>query len=90
MKYVYIKTEVKKNDTTAMATATNEACIGWLVKNCHLIGEGMALLIAEDVNYKGGFLVGKMSKFFAFGCYSPPSSEFPIKVYGVMGYSSRR
>ena len=25
---VHIKPEVKKNDTTAMTTATNEACIG--------------------------------------------------------------
>ena len=27
MTYVYIKTEVKKNDTTTMTTAINEACI---------------------------------------------------------------
>ena len=28
MIYLYIKPEVKKNDTTAMNTAINEACIG--------------------------------------------------------------
>ena len=28
MIYLYIKPKVKKNDTTAMTTAINEACIG--------------------------------------------------------------
>ena len=28
MIYLYINPEVKKNDTTAMTTTTNEACIG--------------------------------------------------------------
>ena len=30
------KPEVK-SDTTAMTTATNEACIGWWDENCYLI-----------------------------------------------------
>ena len=29
--------EVKKTDTTAMTTAINEACIGWLHENCYLV-----------------------------------------------------
>ena len=28
MTFAYIKSEVKKNDTTEMTTSTNEACIG--------------------------------------------------------------
>ena len=39
MTRVYIKPEVKKNDTTAMTTATNEACIGWLDENSYLMGK---------------------------------------------------
>ena len=35
---MYIKPEVKTNDTTAMTTATNEACIGWLDESCYLMG----------------------------------------------------
>ena len=30
---VYIKPEVRKKDTTAMTTATNKACIGWIDEN---------------------------------------------------------
>ena len=29
MTCIYIKSQVKKADTTAMTTVTNEACIGW-------------------------------------------------------------
>ena len=36
---VYIKPEVKKNDTKAMTAAINEACIGWLDENCCLLGK---------------------------------------------------
>ena len=60
----YIKSEVKNNNTTAMTSATNEACIGWWDENCYLMGEGMTLLIAEDAYLLGRiFLVGKISKF---------------------------
>ena len=35
--YLHIKPEVKKTDTTAMSTAINKACIGWLHENCYLV-----------------------------------------------------
>ena len=38
MTYLYIKPEVKK-DSTAMNTATNEACTGLLDKTCYLMGK---------------------------------------------------
>ena len=34
---VHIKPDVKKNDTTAMTTATNEICIGWWDEKCNLM-----------------------------------------------------
>ena len=37
MTCMYIKPEVKKNDTTEITTATNEPCIGWLDENCYLM-----------------------------------------------------
>ena len=39
MTCVYTKPEVKKDDTTAMTAATNEACIGWIDENSCLIGK---------------------------------------------------
>ena len=36
--YLHVKSEVK-NDTKAMTTAINEACIGWLHENCYLVRE---------------------------------------------------
>ena len=45
---MYIKPELKKTDATKKTAATNEDCIGWLLENFD--GEGMTLLIAEDVN----------------------------------------
>ena len=33
---MYINPEIFKYDTTEMATATNEGCIGWLLENCYL------------------------------------------------------
>ena len=36
---VYIKPEVRKKDTTAMTTATNKACIGWIDENWYLMGK---------------------------------------------------
>ena len=39
MEYVYMKHEVKKTGTTAMTTATNEACIRSLDENCYLLGK---------------------------------------------------
>ena len=45
---VYIKPELKKTDATKKTAGTNEDCIGWLLENFD--GEGMTLLIAEDVN----------------------------------------
>ena len=40
-----------KNHTTAMTTATNEACVGWWDENLLFDGERMTLLIVEDVNF---------------------------------------
>ena len=45
MIYMYIKLEVKKNDTAVMTTAINEACIGWLHENCYL--ERQIFLVQE-------------------------------------------
>ena len=40
MTCAYIKPKLKKkNDTAAMTTATNKACIGWLDENCYLMGK---------------------------------------------------
>ena len=39
MTYVYRKPEVKKNDTTAMTTITNEAYIEKLHENCYFMGK---------------------------------------------------
>ena len=51
-----------------MTMATNETCRGWLNENFYLMGEGMTLLIEEDVNLlRGIYLVGEMSKFLAVG-----------------------
>ena len=53
-----------KYDTTEMATATNEGCIGWLLENCYL-RETNETLIVKDLNLlKGIFLMGEMSKCF--------------------------
>ena len=63
---VHIMPEVKKIDTTAMTTATNETCIGWWDENLLFDGEGMTLLIVEDVNLlRRIFLVDKTGKFLA-------------------------
>ena len=44
-------------------------------------GEGMPLLIVEDVNLlRRIFLVGKISKILTVGWYSSPSPGFLIKV----------
>ena len=76
---MYIKPE--KNDTTAMTAATNEACIKCLGENYYLMGEGMTLLTAENVNLlRTIFLVGKVSNFFAVSWDSPLYPRFPIKV----------
>ena len=57
-----------KYDITEMATATNEVWIGWLLENCHLMGDEMKLLIAKDLNLlKGIFLMEKMSTFLGVG-----------------------
>ena len=37
MTCAYIKPEGEKNDTTAVNTATKEACIGWWDENCYLM-----------------------------------------------------
>ena len=37
MTRAYIKPEVKKSDTAAMTTATNESCIRWWDENCYLM-----------------------------------------------------
>ena len=36
---MYIKPEVKTNDTTAMTAATNEDYLGWLHENYYLMGK---------------------------------------------------
>ena len=63
-----------------MAAATNEAIISWLHENCHCMGEGITLLIGEDVNWlREIFLVGEMSKILAVGWDSPPISRVSHK-----------
>ena len=37
MTYVHMKPEVKKNEATAVAAVTNEACIGWLHEGCNFV-----------------------------------------------------
>ena len=69
-----------KNDTTAIAIATNEACVG-VIRWKLLFGGGMTLLIVEDVNLLRRIsLEGEMIKFLAVGLDSPPSQGFPINV----------
>ena len=64
-----------------MTTATNETCIGWLHENRYLMGEGITLLIAEDVNVlRGIFLMREMSKLWPAGPDFTPSPRFSIKV----------
>ena len=61
MIYVYIKPEVKKNDTTAMTAAINEACIWRLHENCYLVREI--------------FLVREMSNILLLGRILSPSTN---------------
>ena len=63
MIYLSIKPEVKKNDTTAMTTAINKACIGRLHENYYLV--------------RGIFLVRKMSIFLVLGGVLTPFTGFP-------------
>ena len=49
MTCVYMRSEVKRDDTTALNKTTNRTCIGYLAENCYLMGEGMTLLMTEDV-----------------------------------------
>ena len=73
---MYIKPE--KNDTTAMATATNEACIKCLGENYYLMGEGMTLLIAKNVNLlRTIFLVGILVTFLLLAGILPYTHGFP-------------
>ena len=70
--YPYKKPEVKKNDTTAMTAAINEACIGWLHGSYYLV--------------RGIFLVQKMSFFLLLGRIIPPSTGFPPNGrFGAIG-----
>ena len=39
----------QENNATAIITARNEACVGWLDENCYLKGQVMTHLIAVDV-----------------------------------------
>ena len=72
MIYLYIRPEVKKNDTTAVTAAINEARIGGLQQNFWLGGGGGRI-----------FLVQEMKKnFVAAGWDSPLSTEFPKKTWG--------
>ena len=72
MIYLYIRPEVKKNDTTAVTAAINEARIGGLQQNFWLGGAG------------GGFFWCRKWKqnFVAAGWDSPLSTEFPKKTWG--------
>ena len=55
-----------------MTTATNE-------------GEGITLLIAENVNlFRRIFLVGKMNNFLAVGWYSPHTQGFPLRFRRII------
>ena len=57
-----------KSGITENATATNEACKGRLPENRYLMGKGMTLLIAKDLNLLCKiFMMEDMSKFLAFG-----------------------
>ena len=44
MKYVYVKSEVKKNMIQQQGTVLNEACIRWLNENCYLVRENFLVL----------------------------------------------
>ena len=77
---VHNKHEVKKNDTTAMTAATNEACMEWLDENYYLMGQEWQLIVKNANLLKTFFLVGKMSKFLTVDWYSHPFPGFPMKV----------
>ena len=70
MIYVYIKPEVKKNDTTAMTAVINETCIWRLHENCYLVREI--------------FLVREMSNILLLGRIPPPSTNDKVspKAFG--------
>ena len=73
MIYLYIKPEVKKNDTTAMTTIINEACFGWLHENYSLV--------------RGVFLLRKPNIFLLLGWILPLLTGFPLN--GRVGGMSR-
>ena len=55
MTCMHIKPEVATmkqliNDTTAVTAATKKACITWSHENYYLVGEGIRVLIGENVN----------------------------------------
>ena len=51
MIYLYIRPEVKKNDTAAVTTAINEACIGGLQQNFWLVG-GEGIFLVQEMKKK--------------------------------------
>ena len=64
-----------------MATAANEICIEWLGESYYLMGEGIALLIVEEVNLlRGIFLMEEMSKLLPVWWDSFPFQGFSINV----------
>ena len=55
-----------KYDTTKIAAATNEGCIGWLLEKQS--PDATAKVIAKDLNLlRGNFLMQKISKLLAVG-----------------------
>ena len=72
MIYLYIRPEVKKNDTAAVTTAINEACIGGLQQNFWLVGGG------EDFSGAGN----EKKNFLLLGGILPYRQSFPKKIGG--------
>ena len=63
MTCVYIKPKVKKKWRSRNDRATGEACIGCLHENFYLMGEGMTLLIPEDVDLWREIFFGEGNKY---------------------------
>ena len=75
MKSLYIKPEIKKNDTTAMATAINEACIGWLHENCCLMRETFLVREMRIFSLLGGILLRFFPIFWPNGLQSKKGQD---------------
>ena len=62
MIYVYIKTEVKKSDTTVMSTAINLACIGRIHENCYLVRRIFLVREMSNISLLGGIPLSPSDK----------------------------